>query len=334
MHCHPSIQKFWKTFQFTKLNQSRIHCHRQRFKFNNRLLGLLLFPLFLFKHTHAVHPLPGTNYALAQGERSLDTTRQHQHIDNIITGLQTDALAPPALCMPGQVGTPSTSAHIRHEPICFIADTDSVSYTIDTAANRIIVIDAGMLTDLKICSSTIKGVGGKGVRITGTGKLKLPLTSDSGAIDVISGLEAVLVPTCPYNLIPPQILIEQMKLKGYNIKYFSHDDKNYWLKYSPPIILLSVSPSQSLLVAIKCSSSAPPPDSSPLCLVPPTTALNTRILLVQPTLLQITIPTRPSSPLPNLLCSTLCLVKRGSHLPIQWGQRGSPMFKRGRLQPL
>ena len=59
-----------------------------------------------------------------------------------------------------------------------------------------------MLTDFKICSSKNKGVGGKGVNITGTGKLKLPLTLDSGDTDVISGLNAVLVPTCPYNLIP------------------------------------------------------------------------------------------------------------------------------------
>ena len=25
-----------------------------------------------------------------------------------------------------------------------------------------------------------------------------------------------------------------MKLKGYKVKYFSHDDKHYWLRYSPP----------------------------------------------------------------------------------------------------
>ena len=25
-----------------------------------------------------------------------------------------------------------------------------------------------------------------------------------------------------------------MKLKGYAIKYFSHDEKHYWLRYSPP----------------------------------------------------------------------------------------------------
>ena len=121
---------------------------------------------------------------------------------------------------PGKVGSLSTYVHLRQDPICFIADTDSVSYTVDTAANHIIATDAGMLTDLKICSSNIKGVGGKGVQITGTGKLLLPLTSDSGDTDIISGLDAVLVPTCQYNLIPPQMLIEQMKLKGYAIKYF------------------------------------------------------------------------------------------------------------------
>ena len=65
-----------------------------------------------------------------------------------------------------------------------------------------VVKNADMLTDLKISSSKIKDVSGKGVQITGTGKLVLPLKSDYGDINIIHNLDTVLMHTRPYNLIP------------------------------------------------------------------------------------------------------------------------------------
>ena len=128
----------------------------------------------------------------------------------------------------------SPSSILRQEPICFIDNTGSITYTIDTAANRIVVTEVGILTNLKISKSKIKGMGGKGIKIAGTGKLVLPLKSDSGDLDVISNLDAVFVPSCPYNLIPPQILIRQMKSQGYRIKNFLHNDLTYVFKYTSP----------------------------------------------------------------------------------------------------
>ena len=72
------------------------------------------------------------------------------------------------------------------------------------------------------------------MRITGTGKLCLPLKSDDGTVTIISDLDAVYVPSSPWNLIPPQILITQMKLQGFNIKHFHHDELKYVLNYTKP----------------------------------------------------------------------------------------------------
>ena len=195
---HLSIQHSWKMVRFTKLNHTRRHHHRQRFNMSNRLLHILLSPLVFFKYKHAVHTLPGTNHAIIQSERSTNTACQYKYIDTIINQLRSNNPVPTAFgstYTPREVGSLSTYVHLRQEPVCFIADTDSVSYTIDIAANHIIVTNAGMLTDLKICSSKIKGVGGKGVQITRTGKQFLPLMSESDDTDIIFGLDTVLVST-------------------------------------------------------------------------------------------------------------------------------------------
>ena len=58
----------------------------------------------------------------------------------------------------------STTSHLtslRQHPYCFIVDTDSVPYIIDTGANRIIVNDAKLLKQLNPTSDKIKGIGGK-----------------------------------------------------------------------------------------------------------------------------------------------------------------------------
>lgn len=86
----------------------------------------------------------------------------------------------------------STHSHLRQEPFCFIVDTDSVRFVIDTGTNR------KLLHNLKLTSDKIKGIGGKCVRITGTGDLTLPLRSDTDDLDVVTKLHAAFVPSCPY----------------------------------------------------------------------------------------------------------------------------------------
>ena len=81
---------------------------------------------------------------------------------------------------------------------------------------------------------SIKGISGKCVTMSGSGYHELTLQSDDGHFDIISGLPAVCVPSSPYNLIPPQLLIKHMKNMGYIISNFSHDDTVYKFKYISP----------------------------------------------------------------------------------------------------
>ena len=55
------------------------------------------------------------------------------------------------------------------ETFCFVADTDSTSFVIDTGANRVIVKDAKLLHNFQACSSSVKGVRGNPVSILGKG---------------------------------------------------------------------------------------------------------------------------------------------------------------------
>ena len=80
----------------------------------------------------------------------------------------------------------------------------------------------------------IKGIGGSPVQVTGGGKLNLTLQSDGGQVSQINNLDAVLVPSSPYNLIPPQLLVAQMKNRGFLIEKFYHDEKQYVFEYRPP----------------------------------------------------------------------------------------------------
>ena len=66
------------------------------------------------------------------------------------------------------------------------------------------------MTDLKITSSTIEGIGDKRVQISGTDKLCLHLKYDDDEFDIITNLDVVFVSSSPYNLAPPQILIRHM----------------------------------------------------------------------------------------------------------------------------
>ena len=94
-----------------------------------------------------------------------------------------------------------------------MADTDSAEFIIDLGANRIIVNDAKLLTNMCIIYDKIKDVEGHCIRIKCAGYLTLALKSDKGNVDIIRNLDAVYVPRSPYNLLPPQLIISQMKRK-------------------------------------------------------------------------------------------------------------------------
>ena len=50
--------------------------HKRRFKVKTRLFRLLLLPLFILKHTPTAYSLPGTKFAIVQGEWSRDLSCQ------------------------------------------------------------------------------------------------------------------------------------------------------------------------------------------------------------------------------------------------------------------
>ena len=188
-----------------------------------------------------IHAMPGTNYAIINGDTSMDNSTQRHLANNLIKQLTptNDLLPPPSSSPTAFVATPTEqlptlAPSLRNHPICFVADTDSVRFVVDLAANRIVLNDASLITNLQITSATIKGIGGKGVPIAGIGKFALPLKADDGTSNTISDLNAVYVPSSPYNLIPPQLLISKMKTQGYLITEFAHTDKVYVLQYKPP----------------------------------------------------------------------------------------------------
>ena len=71
-----------------------------------------------------------------------------------------------------------------------------------------------------MAADKIKGIGGSPVQVTGGGKLNLTLQSDGGQVSQINNLNAVLVPSSPYNLIHPQSLVAQMKNRSFLIEKF------------------------------------------------------------------------------------------------------------------
>ena len=245
--CPPLAQTINKSVRFTTHNHTLHRQHLRRFKLRG-FYKIILFPLLLFQRVPTIHAIPGTSYAVIDGEQSLDNTTQLRLANNIVHQLAPpnapmspdSTPSPPSYTPPYAFVTSNDDLNItgppplRQEPICFVADTDSVEYVVDLAANRIVLNDSSLMTDLKITSATIKGIGGKGVPISGIGKFALPLRSDDGSFTTISNLDAVFVPSSPYNLIPPQLLLSAMRSQGYLIDDFSHTDKIYTFKYSSP----------------------------------------------------------------------------------------------------
>jgi hypothetical protein len=70
--------------------------------------------------------------------------------------------------------------NIPKDPYCFVADTDSSRYLLDTGANRVILNDKGLLSGFHLAEGEVKGVGGAPALINGNGKCKLTLHFDDG----------------------------------------------------------------------------------------------------------------------------------------------------------
>ena len=96
---------------------------------------------------------------------------------------------------------------LRQETFCFISDTDSTSFVIDNGSNLFIVKDSKLLHNLQACSGGVKVVGVNHVSIIGKGSCWVNLQADNYLSDSIDMHDAVYVPTSPFNILPPQLLV-------------------------------------------------------------------------------------------------------------------------------
>ena len=104
-------------------------------------------------------------------------------------------------------------------------DTDSTLFVIDTGANRVIVKDAKLLHNFQACSGGVKGVGGNPVSIPGKVLCQINLQADDDTSDSIEMHDAVYVPTSPFNLLPTQLLVSNLKKSNYEVEWFKHNDR-------------------------------------------------------------------------------------------------------------
>ena len=218
-HCPPKIQLLHKQFRTTnrcKLTRGR---RRKWWLYAACLLGLTTH------NATNVYAISGSNHVMIRGKTSGDSVRQQKYVDTIVTNAS----------MTNPLNIPETlnedvPRDIKRHPCCFVADTDSVRYILDTGANRIIVNNARLMYGYKPATAQIKGINGDPTISTGTGFINLPLKSDDGRTLTITKIPVMHVPSCPYNLMPPQILIKQMKVRNIYIKHFKHDDLEYILE--------------------------------------------------------------------------------------------------------
>ena len=153
--------------------------------------------------------LPGTNYALIQ-ESLLDTFRKRSlqrtvisqttspfNVDLNSIALNADDVQPePSLCQ---------------ETFYFIYDTNSTSFVINTGANRVIVKDIKLLHNFQACSGGVKEVGGNPVSILGKRSCRVNFRANNDLSDSIEMHDAVYVPKSPFNILPPQRIVSNLK---------------------------------------------------------------------------------------------------------------------------
>ena len=220
-----------------------LHTRAQTIRRNKRNRpSLLTYVLLLLSFTSSIptiYAIPGTNHLLVEGQKSLDNAKQQHYTKvmmNKIRENQTNDIShqPLNICTNGDVNQHlPTPDHYNNEPYCFVADTDSQQYIIDTGANRVIVNDPSLLANFRASGGGVKGIGGTPVQIRGHGDLTLTIVSDSGKEShKTTFLNAVYVPSSPYNIVPPQLLIANLKDEDdLDVDYAKHDEQNYIISF-------------------------------------------------------------------------------------------------------
>ena len=89
------------------------------------------------------------------------------------------AMASPSCLLDQSKSLLCSVPRLKQDPYCFIVDTDSVPYVIDTGADRTVINDAKLFNNLTPTSDKIKCISGKCVRIAGVSDLDLNLRLDN-----------------------------------------------------------------------------------------------------------------------------------------------------------
>ena len=78
----------------------------------------------------------------------------------------------------------------------------------------------------------MKGVGGNHVSILGKGSCRVNLRAENDLFDSFEMHNYVYVPTSPFNLLPHQLLVLNLKKNNYRVEWSKHDYRRYVLQYS------------------------------------------------------------------------------------------------------
>ena len=141
------------------------------------------------------YELPGSNHAIVAGETSNDLTQQHLYVHTVIN-------ASKSVDVPHIMTNTEPQATSQDCPHCFVADTDSVGFVLDTGANHTIINDARHVYGYKLTRAKVKGIGGDPTLSSGRGLIGIPLKSEGGRTSLIKGVPVMHIPSCPYNLLP------------------------------------------------------------------------------------------------------------------------------------
>ena len=189
--------------------------------------------IFMGRTPHNVYAIPGSNHAIMPDTPSKDLVRQQNYVDTVVKNISGSH---PGTILNASDNISSQSQHFDKKtqcyPRCFIVDTDSISFIIDTGTNRFIVNDAIIINDYKPSNTRVKGISGDPAIAPGTGFVNLKLRSDDGEVIRIEKIPVVHVTSCPYNLFLPQLLIKEMKQNNFKIKDFKHSESEYIFEYA------------------------------------------------------------------------------------------------------
>jgi hypothetical protein len=120
--CHPLVRRSDKDRRFTR--------RTRRLSRTCPLLALLAL-----SNVPIYHALPGTDHVLIKGKTSSDISRQQQSVRMAINNAAISHPLPPDMAHSTTANDNAKPVTLRNTPYCFVADTGSIPYVLDTGAN-------------------------------------------------------------------------------------------------------------------------------------------------------------------------------------------------------